>query len=105
VNVRFEYLYRDAGNFKNWGDIVFRNPREIPAHFVTAMAEKILIDEAYFIASKASVPDLHFVQHDVDLDHDWHELQAFRDTDDAPNDPEGRDIEEFIQSLQYASQI
>lgn len=105
MNVRFEYLYRDAGNFKNWGEIVFSNPRNISADFVAAMAEKVLIDQAYFLASKAGVPDLHFVEHDEDLDHDWHEVYVFQATDEAPNDPQGRDVEEFIESLQRASQI
>jgi len=105
MNVRFEYLYRDAGNFKNWGEIVFSNPRNINADLVAAMAEKVLIDQAYFLASKAGVPDLHFVEHDEDLDHDWHEVYAFRATDEAPNDPQGRDVEEFVESLQRASQI
>jgi hypothetical protein len=105
MNVRFEYLYRDAGNFKNWGEIVFSNPRNINADLVASMAEKVLIDQAYFLASKAGVPDLHFEEHDEDLDHDWHEFYAFQATDEAPNDPQGRDVEEFIESLQNASQI
>jgi len=105
MNVRFEYLYRDAGNFKNWGEVVFSNPRNINADVVAAMADKVLIDHAYFVASKASVPDLHFAQHIEELDHDWHEVCAFQPTDDAPNDPQGRDVEEFIESLQCAPQI
>lgn len=105
MNVRFEYLYRDAGNFKNWGEIVFSNPRNINADLVSEMVEKVLIDHAYFVASKADVPDLHFVEHDEELDHDWHEVHAFQATDDAPNDPQGRDVEEFIASLQRASRM
>lgn len=105
MNVRFEYLYRDAGNFKNWGEVVFSNPRNINADLVAEMAEKILIDHAYFVASKAGVPDLHFVEHDEELDHDWHEVNAFQATDDATNDPQGRDVEEFVESLQRASRI
>jgi hypothetical protein len=105
MNVRFEYLYRDAGNFKNWGAIVFSNPRNINDDFVLEMAEKVLIDHAYFIASKAGVPGLHFVEHDEELDHDWHEVHAFQSTDDAPNDPQSRDVEEFIASLQRASRM
>lgn len=105
MNVRFEYLYRDAGNFKNWGEVVFSNPQNINADLVIAMTEKVLIDQAYFVASMASVPDLYFVEYDTDLDHGWHELHAFQFTDEAPNDPQGRNIEEFIESLRRASQI
>ncbi len=105
MNVRFEYLYRDAGNFKNWGEVVFSNPRNINVDLVAAMAEKVLIDHAYFVASKADVPDLHFAKHDEELDHGWHEVHAFQFTDDAPNDVQGRDIEGFIESLQCASRV
>lgn len=105
MNVRFEYLYRDAGNYKNWGEIIFSNPRNINVDLITAMAEKNLIDRLYFIAPAVDVPDLHFVEHHAELDHDWHEVHAFQATDDAPNDPQGRDIEEFIASLQNGAQI
>lgn len=105
MNVRFEYLYRDAGNFKNWGEIVFLNPRNINPALAAAMAEKVLIDHAYFVAAKAGVPDLHFAEHDEELDHDWHEVHAFHATEDVPNDPQGRDVEEFIESLRCASEI
>ena len=105
MNVRFEYLYRDAGNFKSWGEIVFSNLRNISSDLVAEMAADVLIDHAYFVASKASVPDLHFSEHDEELDHGWHEVHTFQSTDDAPNDSQGRDIEEFIESLQCASRI
>lgn len=105
MNVRFEYLYRDAGNFKNWGEVVFSNPRNINVDLIAAMAAKVLIDHVYFVVLKAGVPDLHFVEYDKELDHDWHEVNAFQPTDDAPNDPQGRDVEKFIESLQCASRI
>jgi hypothetical protein len=105
MNVRFEYLYRDAGNFKNWGEVVFTNPRHLSVRLVAEMAANVLIDHAYFVASKAGVPDLHFAEHDEELDHGWHELHAFQSTDDDSNDPQGRNIEEFIYSLQCASRI
>jgi hypothetical protein len=105
MNVRFEYLYRDAGNFKNWGEVVITNPRQISVELITAMAEKVLIDQAYFVASKANIPDLHFAERVEELDHDWHEVDAFQTTDEAPNDPQGRDVEGFIESLQCASRI
>jgi hypothetical protein len=104
MNVRFEYLYRDAGNFKNWGEVVFANPRNISAGRVAAIAEKSLrIDNLYFVASELNVPNLHFSERNEKLDHDWHEVHAFQATDDAPNDPQGRNFEEFIELLQRAS--
>ena len=105
MNIRFEYLYRDAGNFKNWGEIIFSNSHHINTDLITAMAEEVLIDGTYFVASKASVPDLHVETYDENLDHGWHELYSFQTTDKTPSDPQKRDIEEFIKSLQQASRI
>lgn len=103
MNVRFEYLYRDAGNFKNWGEIVFSNARNFNVDHVTAMAERVLIESTYFVASQADVPDLHFDEYNEKLDHGWHEFHAFQGTDDATTDLQKRDVEKFIESLQRAS--
>ena len=103
MNVRFEYLYRDAGNFKNWSEIVFSNPHDIPADIVAAMAEQVLIDRTFFVAAKADIPDLHFAEHNEELDHGWHEVHSFWPTDEPPNDVRNRNIEEFVESLRSAS--
>lgn len=109
MNVKFEYLYRDAGNFKSWGEVVFANPNGLAIDVIGSMAEKALIDETFFPdilhfdASKAGVPDRRFDKYIPDLDHDWHEVSAFMLTDDPPNDPQRRKVEEFIESLQQAS--
>ncbi|MCH8313390.1 MAG: hypothetical protein IID17_10435 [Nitrospinae bacterium] len=103
MNIRFEYLYRDYGNFKNWGEIVFSNPNDIAVDVVEAMTEKVLIDQTNFVATKANVPDLHFAEYNEQLDHGWHEFYKCQTTDEAPNDQHNRNIEEFIESLHYAS--
>lgn len=103
MNIRFEYLYRDAGNFKNWGELVFSNPHNINVDIVTSTAENQLIEKSYFVASKASVPDLYFKEFNEQLDHGWHELHRFVISEETPNDPLGRNIEEFIKSLEYAA--
>lgn len=109
MNVRFEYLYRDAGNFKNWGEVVFSNPRDVPADTIASIVNQALIDRTFFIdhtffiATKVDVPDLHFSEHIEGLDHGWHEVHAFQPTDDPPNDVRSRNIEEFVESLRCAS--
>lgn len=103
MNIRFEYLYRDAGNFKNWGEVVFSNPHAVPADVVASMAEKVLIDRTFFVATKAGVPDLHFVEYSEELDHGWHEVHAFLPTDKPSNDARARNIEEFVEALRSAS--
>jgi len=105
MNTRFEYLYRDAGNFKNWGDIIFANPSDIPISVITQRAHKTLIDQSYFVARKADIPDLHFPDYNNDLDHEWHEFHLFAETNDSPTDMKNRSVDEFLQDLHLASKI
>lgn len=105
MNIQFEYLYRDAGNFKNWGKVVFSNPNGIAVNDVASIAEKALIDKTYFVASKVGVPDLRFAEYIPHLDHDWHEVYVFLPTNNLPSDPHSRNIEEFIVSLQQALSV
>lgn len=94
-----EYLYRDAGNYKNWGAVVFSNPDAISAELAEKMASEALIDQSYFVATEIEVPDLHFPFYSADLDHDWHEFQAFTETDDPADDKLDRNIQELIQCI------
>lgn len=103
MNIRFEYLYRDAGNFKNWGEVIFSNPSDLEAELILVMANKALIERAYFVANKVGVPDLYFPEHDDELDHGWHEAHSFQPTLKEPNDCQDRSIEEFLESLRFAS--
>ena len=105
MNVQFEYLYRDAGNFKNWNEIVFANPSNLPVETLNRRARQVLIDQSYFVAEKARVPDLHFPNHDSDLDHDWHEFHTITATDKPPDDQMGRTIEEFLKSIDVAAKF
>ena len=95
MNVRLEYLYRDAGNFKNWGEVVFSNPHDIPADTIASLVDQVLIDRVFFVAAKVDVPDLHFAEHIEELDHGWHEIHTFRTTEDPPNDARDRNIDEL----------
>ena len=74
MNIRFEYLYRDAGNFKNWGEVVFANPRDVPVEAIASMADRALIDHSFFVASKVGVPDLYFAEHIDALDAIYREI-------------------------------
>lgn len=99
MNICMEYLYRDAGNYKNWGAVVFSNPGNISAKMAEKMANDALIDQSYFVAEKIGVPDLHFSSYNAELDHNWHEFYAFSETDVAADDRHGRSVEELIQYI------
>lgn len=104
MNILFEYLYRDAGNFKNWGEVVFSNSQNLSISTISQMTERRVHDtRTFFSAEKAGVPDLHFKEYNEKLDHDWHEIYDFHATEDVPNDTYGRDIDQFMESLQRAT--
>lgn len=103
MNVQFEYLYRDAGNFKKWNTVVFTNPANASVDTLTQQAREVLIDQSYFVAEKAGVPDLHFSSYDEDLDHGWHEFHGFTPTCKPSSDPQHRSINEFMNALFFAS--
>lgn len=78
MNVRFEYLYRDAGNFKRWGEVVFSNASNIEQDTLAAISGAALpLDSIYFLPDQVGVPSLHFEERIEHLDHDWHEIHSF----------------------------
>ncbi len=100
MNVRFKYLYRDAGNFKRWGEVVFSSAHNIGQDTLAAISGTALpLDGIYFLPDQVGVLSLHFEEWVENLDHDWHEIHSFELCDDLPNDLQGRDVEMFIQSL------
>ena len=42
-NIKFSYLYRDAGNYKNYGEVIFANPDEMPIEEVEILIKSKLI--------------------------------------------------------------
>jgi len=102
MNIRFEYLYRDAGNFKRWGDVVFSNTKDNTPEKLEQRAREVLIDHEFFVAESAGVPSMKFDEHIDALDHDWHCFSRFVPTIETPNDKAGRDVEDFIEMLKEA---
>lgn len=99
MNIRFSYLYRDAGNFKNWGEIVFSNPHNVSLEKLSAKVKLALLDEMYFDAFAVGVPDRFFDDYDEELDHDWHEFECLEQVDSPPTDRQERTIETFLSKL------
>ena len=100
MNIKLEYLYRDAANNKEWGDVVFGNTECLSAEEVASRAEPHLIDGLWFVADKVGLPGLFAYPYDPELDHDRHEVVAFTLTDDPVTDPQQRDITDFLTTLQ-----
>jgi hypothetical protein len=103
MNISLTYLYRDAGNNKIWGEVIFSNKMNFD---VSTLEEKIkneLIDGEFFVAEDLCLPSLRFERYDEELDHGWHEYFCVKETADCLNDCLGRDVGDFVRMLKVAS--
>lgn len=99
MNVCVEYLYRDAANYKSWGEVVFRNDCDLDVSKIEERIRAALIDGEFFVAEKVGVPVLYFESRDDELDHQWHEYSAVTPSNDPITDIANRDIREFVDTL------
>jgi hypothetical protein len=100
MNSLFEYLYRDGGNWKQWGSVVFRGapPPDAEERFRKACDRSEL-----FIADQVRLPEVFFTEYPVnDDDHCYHEYWSIAATDDPPNDAHDRTIDEFVEEFELA---
>ena len=93
-NIKFNYLYRDAGNYKQFGEIIFANQQSKSLEEIKLAIRKNLIEGEFFIPEKWSVPRLSFESYLPELDHDYHEFESLEVTDENPT--ESIDISAFL---------
>lgn len=86
-NLQFHYLYRDAGNYKQFGQIILSNPNGLTPEEATMQLKKGLIDGEFFYAEEVHVPPIRFDEYDPELDHQWHEFEKFTRTDHPVTSP------------------
>lgn len=80
MNTNFEYLYRDASNYKQFHFVIVKGmitPQQISDY---------LIDRLYFIPSQIGLPELQSEPLTAD-DHDWHEVEYLSQTEQSPTLP------------------
>lgn len=102
MNIKFSYCYCDAGNYKNWGEVIFTNPNSLALSDVQQILTKRFISQELFIAEQVRVPTLYFEDFSDD-DHGFHLFSDIEFTPSPTNSPEGRSIDEFLESVQRAS--
>ncbi|AMR31176.1 hypothetical protein A0256_06930 [Mucilaginibacter sp. PAMC 26640] len=96
-NIKFNYLYRDAGNYKNYGSVIFASPSEIDLAALKILIRSKLFDETWFYHHEWQVTDLHFGTWDNELDHTWHEFESIEHTNEAATS--GLSLPEFIEVI------
>lgn len=95
----FSYLYRDAGNFKNFASVVLSNTQQRPLAELEQALRSKLIDGLYFNAAQVNLPSVFFDDYDDELDHDWHEFESLELADVTVIEVPERDISSLIQDL------
>ena len=85
LNIKFSYIYRDSGNYKNFGSVVFNWDEQINIENLADLIRSKLIDGIWFYASQWHVPDLHFSTWDDEIDHTFHEFEMLEYTEENPD--------------------
>jgi len=102
MNIELEYLYRDYGNFKNYGTVVFANQRNLSAKEIHEKVLGTVVPEPFFRASDLGLPDLYFKDfpYDPELDHEFHEYRRVSETREPTNDAAERDITDILVAIE-----
>lgn len=94
ANIKFNYLYRDASNFKKWASVVFANPDNLPVDDIAGSLLGNFLPDQLFIAHQIRVPQAFlFVDYPLTVDdHCFHEFYSIEPTSDAANDTFDRSV-------------
>jgi hypothetical protein len=121
MNVDFGYLYRDGGNNKSWGSVVFSNPDRMDLQEAANRLTKKFDQNEYFIASQIGIPERFLWDRNAnydpddestfpkdlgpgkyviwdDMDHCWHEFDGLQPTESEPTDP--RTLRQFVEEVE-----
>lgn len=96
TNIQFNYLYRDAGNYKVYGTEVFSNPNRLTLVEIEDKIKRSLIDGEFFDPKKWDLPRLGFSDWDDEIDHTRNELESVEEC--AEEVTRGK-IEEFLRKI------
>ncbi|MGB2867060.1 MAG: hypothetical protein WBD36_01295 [Bacteroidota bacterium] len=103
--MKLDYLYRDAGNYKARGEVVFSNPDEITVQEATDRIRKACDSGCLFIADQVSLPEVFlFGKGDVTVDdHCFHEFDSLKQTEEPSTDIKARSLKLFVEQLEHES--
>jgi hypothetical protein len=105
-NVKFVYLYRDAGNYKEWAHVVFSNPDRLPLASIDESFRQAFLPDGLFVARQIQIPEIFpFVLGEATSDdHCFHEFGGVEPAGAAPNDQHLRSIAQLIFAAGQASE-
>jgi hypothetical protein len=102
-NTLFEYMYRDADNYKKTGSVVLAG--RMSADQVRTLNAS-LSDSEFFIPGQVGLKDLqgefeHGGGWDEESDHVWHTIEAVKHTSAAPTGPS---VDELMEAWPKAEE-
>jgi uncharacterized protein (DUF433 family) len=99
MNTRFHYLYRDASNYKQWGEIVFTGwATDLEGRLTAALDRHEVFHCRSGSDSGAVFRDL---TSNAD-DHCFHEFDSIETTDASVDDRHLRSVNEFVEEVERA---
>ncbi len=99
MNARFHYMYRDASNYKYWGEAVFAGDidDELSARF-----SRVFESTEFFIAEQIGFCEMFPTDWPLEQDdHCWHTFVETDFTNEAADD--SRTISQFVSDVERAS--
>lgn len=98
----FDYMYRDAGNFKAFGTVVLEGhlaPEDL------RLIQERLSGREFFIAEQVGVPTLYLQLYEwsggpTKDDHCWHEFIEFRELAEPPVKPVAMTASELLKRFE-----
>lgn len=103
--VVFSYLYRDGGNYKRYGEVVFAGALESG---LEARLRAALDEGDYFVPAQVDVPSVYLwddgsgyaVSED---DHCWHEVEGVSEREEGVTDRRERTFAQFVAEVEAAA--
>ena len=103
--IKFNYLYRDGGNYKSWGEVVFSNPENLTVNEIEEKLHHTFLPDNQFIASQISIPEKFLFENGQFTKHDhcFHEFDCVEICQENSTDVLGRSITDFLIAVELAS--
>lgn len=101
ANVEFRYLYRDGGNYKKRGTVIFSNREGLDIDLAAERLRQGFLPDGLFIAKQVRVPEVFLYKRGkfTDDDHGYHEFDVLTSTNRAANDKQLRSIQKFLDEV------
>lgn len=96
-NIKFNYLYRDGGNFKKFRSVIYKKTSDIDFKDIKSTIISHLIDALFFIPEKWNLPTIASFPFDAEIDHQWYEFISVEPTVEPAT--EDKAIEEFLKII------